>query len=308
MVDGIIQLTNRHIGMRLSRELCVRKFRGSGYVEGFHSYTITGDGIIVWPRIEAWFQDVQPGEARDEIVPLGVAGLDRMLEGGVRRDSVTLLVGATGVGKTMLALQFLRDGVAAGEPCLYFGLFEDPSLLTKVARRIGMTDEERAAHLTIVWQPDTERVLDALGCDLLRTLETSKARRLVIDGMVAFKTAADDIERLPTFFAALTNELRRRGVTTLFTEELHDVVGGPMHVPIENISANCDNILFLRQLEKSGRMARQLSIVKTRGGGHDPTWRPFEVTTKGVVIAGSQSTRRAKPARPGAAQPRKRRR
>ena len=53
------------------------------------------------------------------VVPLGVAGLDTMLEGGVRRDSVTLLVGATGVGKTMLgaAVPCAKASRAASRAC-----------------------------------------------------------------------------------------------------------------------------------------------------------------------------------------------
>ncbi|MCU1276820.1 MAG: RecA bacterial recombination family protein [bacterium] len=307
MVDMLIQLTGRQVGMRVVRELCVRKLRGSGFLEGFHSYTITGDGLVVWPRLEAALPEAPAAdEARDEIVPLGVAGIDEMIDGGVRRDSVTLVVGATGVGKTMLGLQFLREGAARDEECVYFGLFEDPSLLRKIAARIGLSDGD-GSHLAVVWQPDTERLLDALGSDVLKSVDAHKARRLVIDGMVAFKTAANDIERLPGFFAALTNELRRRGVTTLFTEELREVAGGPLHVPVENIAANCDNILFLRQLEREGRLERLISVVKTRGAGHDSRPRPFDVTAQGIVVGGGRSGARATSGR-GGPKPRKRRR
>ncbi|MCU1278711.1 MAG: RecA bacterial recombination family protein [bacterium] len=306
MVDALVQLTGRHVNMRFARELCVRKFRGSGYLEGFHSFAITGDGLVVFPRLESALAEVAPGEASDEIVPFGIAGLDGMLGGGLRRDSVTLLVGATGVGKTMLGLQFLRDGAARGEPSLYFGLFEDPSLLRRMARRMGHSDGDDA-RLAIVWQPDTERVLDALAVQLLRAVEAHGAVRLVIDGMVAFKTAATDIERLPGFFAALTNELRRRGVTTLFTEELREVADGPLHVPAENIAANCDNIFFLRQLERNGRLERLISVIKTRGGNHDRAPLAFDVTAGGVVVGGGRSGARTTPTRRGP-KPRKRRR
>jgi len=293
-----VQLTGRHVGMRFARELCVRKFRGNSYLEGFHSYTITGDGLVVWPRLEAALSEVRPGEARDEIVPTGIAGVDEMMDGGVRRDSLTLVVGATGVGKTTFGLQFLADGARRGESSLYFGLFEDPSLLAIIAERVGLNGDARA-HFHVVWQPDTERVLDALGADLLAAVEKTGARRLLIDGMVAFKTAATDIARLPGYFAALTNELRRRGVTTLFTEELHDVVAAKLHVPVENIAGNCDNILFLRQLEDAGRMVRLVSVVKTRGVRHDRVPRPFELTDAGIVVYGGHPGQRAKPTRRG---------
>ena len=47
MVDGVIQLMNRPNGMRMLRELCVRKFRGSSYVEGFHFVEEMAEGSFI---------------------------------------------------------------------------------------------------------------------------------------------------------------------------------------------------------------------------------------------------------------------
>src|SRR6267154_1432540 len=52
MVDGIINLGTSVHEWRSARELCVRKFRGSGYLQGVHSYDITEEGIKVYPRLE----------------------------------------------------------------------------------------------------------------------------------------------------------------------------------------------------------------------------------------------------------------
>ena len=304
MVDGLLQLAVRPVGMRMLRELCVRKFRGSHYLEGFHSYAITGDGIVVWPRIETLFADVQPNEVSKEVASTGIARLDEMLSGGLRRNSVTLVVGATGVGKTQLGLHFLAEGTVRGEAALYFGLFEPPSWIARTAMERGA----RAEPLTIVWQPDSERLADALAMDLLDAIDRTGARRVLVDGMVALKTAADKIERLPAFFAALTNELRRRGVTTVFTEELRDIVNTSLYVPVDNISASCDNILFLRQVEEEGRIVRYVSVAKTRGSGHDPAPRRFEVTASGIELAAAARPKPAPGARRKGVGPRKRKR
>ncbi|HEY1585674.1 MAG TPA: ATPase domain-containing protein, partial [Polyangia bacterium] len=293
MVDGLIQFASRPLGMRMLREVCVRKFRGSRHLEGFHSYTITDDGIIAWPRVETLFAGVKPNGLSEEIAAFGIPRLDEMLDGGVRRSSISLLVGATGVGKTQLGLHFLAEGVARGEATLYFGLFEPPSVVERTARRLGAASSSQGS-LAIVWQPDTERLPDALAADLLRALETTGARRLLVDGMVAFKTATDSLERLPSFFAALTNELRRRGVTTMFTEELRDVVNISLYIPVDNVSASCDNIVFLRQVEEQGRIVRYLSVAKTRASAHDDMPRRFEVTAGGIEVAASA---KSKPAR-----------
>ena len=52
IVEGLIELAMPTYGMRAARELQVRKFRGSAFLEGRHPYSITGSGIVVHPRTE----------------------------------------------------------------------------------------------------------------------------------------------------------------------------------------------------------------------------------------------------------------
>src|ERR1700709_432787 len=54
----------------------------------------------------------------------GIWGLDNILSGGFSRGHLFLIEGAPGTGKTTLALQFLLEGMRAGEKCLYITLSE----------------------------------------------------------------------------------------------------------------------------------------------------------------------------------------
>src|SRR5947208_12366469 len=71
----------------------------------------------------------------------GMSGLDDVLGGGLPRDRIFLLQGDPGVGKTTLALQFLLEGVRAGESCLYATLSETSEELITVARSHGWSLE-----------------------------------------------------------------------------------------------------------------------------------------------------------------------
>src|SRR5689334_16137527 len=53
MVDGVLELHYAFVGSRTVRELTLPKFRGSRFLEGRHGYTITANGLVVAPRIEA---------------------------------------------------------------------------------------------------------------------------------------------------------------------------------------------------------------------------------------------------------------
>ena len=69
----------------------------------------------------------------------GVGGLDDILNGGLIRDRLYLVEGNPGAGKTTLSLQFLIDGVRAGEKCLYITLSETRDELIAGAKSHGWT-------------------------------------------------------------------------------------------------------------------------------------------------------------------------
>src|SRR5437763_6614271 len=70
-------------------------------------------------------------------VSTGIRGLDEILAGGLPQHRVHLLEGDPGTGKTTIALQFLLEGVARGETCLYVTLSETVDELRAVARSHG---------------------------------------------------------------------------------------------------------------------------------------------------------------------------
>src|SRR3712207_5024399 len=69
----------------------------------------------------------------------GVAGLEDILNGGLPRNRLYLIKGSPGVGKTTLALQFLREGARQGERVLYFTLSETEDEIRQVADSHGWT-------------------------------------------------------------------------------------------------------------------------------------------------------------------------
>jgi circadian clock protein KaiC len=71
------------------------------------------------------------------VVRTGIDGLDEILAGGLPAHRVHLLEGDPGTGKTTLALQFLLEGVARRETCLYVALSESVEELTVVAESHG---------------------------------------------------------------------------------------------------------------------------------------------------------------------------
>ena len=139
MVDGLFELRDRLEGVRAVRELVVTKFRGGPLLRGVHFFEIDDDGIRLYPRLEARLAKPshEPAVSKERMSS-GLLGLDRMTGGGLAEGTSTLVLGASGTGKTMLVLHFLSAGFTRKEPSLYFGFFESPARLLGKGDQLGL--------------------------------------------------------------------------------------------------------------------------------------------------------------------------
>jgi circadian clock protein KaiC len=286
MVDGVLELEDQLFEFRTERSLLVRKFRGSGFLRGRHSFRITGDGVKFFPRIEVAFASAsQPDILSDTKVVTGIEGFDSMLLGGLPAGTTTGLVGASGIGKTTFGLHYL-SAATAREPGLHFGFFETPQRLCLKAKTLGL--EVAAAiergHVEVLWQPQRESVLDELAHRLIGAVQRRKVKRLFIDGLGGFLESATSPQRVSRFFSCLTNELRALGATTIFTMEAQDIVGKGVRVPVSGLSALVENLVFLRFVELGSSLHRLISVHKVRDAGHDLCLREFFITNLGVRV------------------------
>jgi circadian clock protein KaiC len=76
-------------------------------------------------------------ENKTEFAQTGIPGLDTLLGGGLPRGRAYLVEGVPGVGKTTLGLQFLLEGVRAGERAMMVSLIETRDELFDVAKSHG---------------------------------------------------------------------------------------------------------------------------------------------------------------------------
>jgi circadian clock protein KaiC len=287
MVDGILELDDELKSLRVVRSLVVRKMRGTAPVLGRHTVEINDDGMTVIPRFETRSSALPaelPPTPRDRL-ELGIPALDAMLGGGLPARSITMLLGPTGVGKTTLGLQFLGAGAARGEPGVYFGFYEQPSALLERSRRLQLGfDAITDSPVDLVWHRPVEGIIDVAGDRLLALVRRRGARRLVIDGMAGFQVSADEPERVRDVFAALSDELMRDGITTIYTLEMPDLVGPRIEVPVKGVSAITHNIILMRHVELEAKLYRLLSILKMRDGDYDSAIREFRINDSGIEI------------------------
>ena len=290
MVDGIINLKTTIHEWRSARELCVRKFRGSSYLQGVHSYDISENGFTVYPRLETLVSPNTDVNGELQRVSSGNSRLDEMLGGGFPARSATMLIGPSGTGKTTIGLQFLSLSTA-NEPGLLLGFYETPARIHLKAKAIcpSMIEQLDAGHVQILWQAPTDQFLDELADRMLRDIKRRKVKRLLIDGLGGFKKAlrARPIE---PFFSALVHELRSQGVTTICTAEVMEIVGPTITVPLQGLSDVTDNHIVLRFVESGANLYRIISVLKVRDSAFDSDLRQLSFSVRGIELAESSAS------------------
>jgi len=290
MVDGVLHLTDEVSDLRPLRHLQVTKLRGSAPLRGLHSVRISEVGFEVRPRLEAVFGHTRGNGA---IVPganklaFGIERLDAMLRGGVRRASMTMCLGSSGSGKTLLGMQFLAEGLKRNEPGVYFSFYEHPDTILAKCQRIGIGGIREGVQRGIgrvVWHRPVEGIVDELGESLIESVRSLGATRLVIDGVQGFNLAADFRERMSNVYTAIAQELETLGVTTFYTSELRALFGPLIEEPINGLSAATQNIIVLRHVEHEARLIRALAILKVRDDDYDGSIREFQITDNGIRL------------------------
>lgn len=284
-VDGIVCLSVEARGARRVRRLEVVKLRGRHHLTGEHPFRIEREGVRVFPRLETHVTpdpDYAPTEGR---AAFGLPQLDALIRGGLPRESSTLIIGSTGIGKTLLSLHFAAEGARIGEPCLYVTFFETRESLVGRAAQVSLDLRPALASggLVIDYRPPLDLEADVLADEVLTKLAAMNASRLVIDGAGEVERALGDPGRSREFLTALMISLRQRRVTSIQTKELTKLSG---EVDLEDtpVSLIAENLLFARHVEMRGELRRILSILKMRASGFDPALREFEVGEAGLRV------------------------
>jgi KaiC/GvpD/RAD55 family RecA-like ATPase len=251
---------------------------------------------------------------KTEFVPTGIAGLDDLLGGGYPRSRVILITGGPGSGKTLMAMQFLVDGVERfDEHGVFVSLEESRYHLIGEMQNFGWDLEryERKNQLAIVdasplrqisRQKDTVPLEDAISpeihlrgpefsiqalCTVIRSyVRVTRALRIVIDPITSLSLQFAGGQERRTAIVDLLDALVGMGTTCLVTSEIAAQTGSS--VTQRNISPEeylCHGVIVLHNSHVPGKgVVSSLEIEKMREAKHDRQLHPYAITEKGIAI------------------------
>jgi circadian clock protein KaiC len=282
LADGIVQLAYEPREPLDRRWLRVLKMRGSGHLEGKHTFRINPSGIEVFSRIET-----HGGTSTARLsgrISSGTPGLDDLMGGGLWAGDTTVVVGPSGVGKTIFGLRFVAEGLETGERCLYVTLQDTAEELIERAR--GFDWDLDAAYssgqLIVAHMPVGDLDLDALATGVRQVLAAGPIQRVVIDSLAELVSASREAERFPAYARSLAGIIRAAGASLLVTSETTTI--GVTAEPWEGLTFLFHNVLLLRYVEFASRVGRALNIIKMRNSRHDMTLYEFDIGEHGLTI------------------------
>lgn len=284
IAHGVIQLSHTVQGYGAERRrLRVVKHRGREVTGGQHDYTLARGGMVVHPRLVAL--DSRSIQERAQI-STGLAGLDRLLGGGLEDGTSTLVVGPPGTGKSSLASQVVLAACRRGERAAMFLFEESVSNMLHRADGLDMPLREGIdSGLVTVQQVDPAELSPGQFAAAVRAAVERGVTVVVIDSLNGYLNAVPDERFLTTHLHELLTFLGQHRVLTVLVGVQQGMLGGSMSTSMD-ASYLADNVLMLRYFEDDGEIRQAISVFKKRGSAHERTIRAFTMDAGGIHVGG----------------------
>lgn len=281
VTDNVIILRNVLEEEKRRRTIEILKFRGTSHQKGEFSFTIMPDkGMVIVPLSAIELKQ----KSSDLRITSGNSDLDNMCGGGFFRDSILLVSGATGTGKTLMVTEFTAAGAKNGERCLLLAFEESREQLFRNATGWGVDFRQLEEHgsLKVVAQYPEASSLEDLLISIKDTISAFKPQRVAVDSLSALERVST-VRSFREFVISLTSFIKHQEITGIFTSTTPTLLGGTS-VTEAHISTLTDSIILLRYVEMYGEMRRGITVLKMRGSQHDKDIREFIIDGQGMHI------------------------
>ncbi len=222
-------------------------------------------------------------------VGTGIQGLDKMIQGGFKNESINLVAGGSGSGKSIFALQFLLEGVRKGEKVLYVTFEEKKKEFYSNMKRLGFdleSEEKKGNFIFLEYSPEKVKMMLDEGGGAIETLVfRHEIKRMVFDSITSFALLFDDELSKRQAMLGLFDIIRKWSCTTLLTVQYDP--GDKTDEGISLIEFEADSIILLYLKNIKNKRQRFTEVLKMRGTNHSKEIHNFEI--KNGIKIGSRA-------------------
>jgi circadian clock protein KaiC len=283
--DTIISLTFEESRRRVHRRLTVAKSRGQDFIGGSHTMRIEAhQGVHVYRRAQSRPVISPDQPTSEERLSTGSPAIDKMMDGGIYKGSVTLVSGISGTGKTVLSVQFLSDAIKNGHKALLVSLDEHARQLMRNAKPLGFDLQALvdAGDLFIHYESPLELELDVHFDRIVKLVEKEGIDCVVFDSIAVYEMTSRS--EVADYLYALASFFKNRLATTLFNYESPELLGVSQISEELKGSHLVDNIILLNYVEISTVLRRALAVPKVRGSRNLQVTREYTIGVGGLSL------------------------
>ena len=218
-------------------------------------------------------------------VEVGVPGFDKLIGGGFDQNSINLVAGGSGSGKTIFALEFLLQGLMNNESVLYVTFEEKKEDFYENMASLGWDlnkAEATGKFIFLEYSPEkVKMMLDEGGGAIESAVIKNNITRMVIDSITSFSLLFDDEQSRRQAILAFFDIVRKWNCTTLLTVQQ---TPNKKDKGISYIEFEADSVIFLYYTSTGSKRQRFLEILKMRGTDHSKELHVFEIGKKGIRV------------------------
>lgn len=285
--DTVITLRREEMGRGQSRSLTIAKSRGQNFIAGRHTMRIEGNaGVRVYQRAQSRVRVVLAQPTSSQRSSLGIPDIDQMMGKGVFDGSVTLVVGVSGTGKTVLGTQFLLEGARQGKRGLLVSLDEHPAQIMRNAASLELPLKKyvEEGKVQVHYDSPQELELDVHYEQITRLIDKHDVKRVLIDSLAAYIVDEKNMREFRDFIYALNTFFKDRLVTAFMNYESPEVLGVSQMSETMKASPIVDNIILLNYVEFSNRLRRAITVPKARGTSPSRLTREYRIYKGGMHL------------------------
>ncbi len=241
------------------------------------------------------------GAATGGRIPTGLGRLDELLAGGLPEETITLVSGTPGSGKTIMCFHYIAEGIRNGEKCLFLSSDERIEHIVRQSEELGFNFDNAVSRGLLKFKYldlDKSTVHD----EMEKEIKNGNFRRVVLDSLTPLsevpvwmrrdyqeiiptsgdaKTTKFDVDSTPALrmhIRRIIGILSRENCTAMLTSEVPE---GSRSLSRDSISEFMVDGIILMDLDTT-MDRRKLTIRKMRATRH--TLKPQDITiTEGGI-------------------------
>lgn len=229
-----------------------------------------------------------PKQKKGQIIRVatGVPFFDSLVQGGFEKNSVNLLVGGPGTGKSIFSTQYLLEGLKKGEQCLYITFEEKKDQFYTNMYEFGIDLEElekKGLFTFLEYSPiKVKTMLDEGGGTIESVIKSKKITRIVIDSITSFELLFDSELEKREAALSLFSLIRGWNCTSILTLEEEPFENG--QVSSKALEFESDSIILLYFTRQKNERIKCLEIIKMRGTNHSNKIYRYEISKTGIKV------------------------